>query len=213
MTLTLYLLRHGQTTFSKDNMFCGSGLDPELTEDGKEMAQCFADYYKTFSWTAAYTSPLKRTIATATPLCNACGITTTPTQDLREIEYGAWEGKTVEYVNEHYHDDYVKWGADPAWNPPTNGERASTIAHRVLRVVDDIKEKYTSGNILLVSHKATIRILLCSLLGIDVGRFRTRLACPVGSVNIVQFNPSGPLLIRLADTFHLTERLRNLPGT
>ncbi len=66
---------------------------------------------------------------------------------------------------------------------------------------------------LIVSHKATIRIVLCGLLGIDVGRFRYRLACPVGSVSIVEFTSEGPLLHTLADRAHLDEKLRSLRGT
>ena len=65
----------------------------------------------------------------------------------------------------------------------------------------------------MVSHKATIRIILCSLLGIDVGRFRYRLVCPVGSVSNVEFTPDGPMLKALADRSHLTEGLRSLRGT
>ena len=81
------------------------------------------------------------------------------------------------------------------------------------QVIEEIKHCYSSGNVLIVSHKATIRIMLCSLLGIDVGRFRFRLGCPVGSVSIVEFSSHGPLLKALADRIHLDERLRNLPGT
>ena len=62
---------------------------------------------------------------------------------------------------------------------------------------------FTGGNILLVSNKATIRIILRSLLGID-GLFRYRLACPVGSVSMVEFTSSGPMLKALADRSHLT---------
>jgi broad specificity phosphatase PhoE len=80
-------------------------------------------------------------------------------------------------------------------------------------VVEEIKERYTDGNVLIVSHKATIRITLCSLLGIDVGRFRFRLGCPVGSVSVVEFGSHGPLLKVLSDRTHQSERLRNLPGT
>ena len=133
--------------------------------------------------------------------------------DLKEIEYGQWEGKTVETVRREYHDDHILWTADPAWHAPTGGERAVAIAHRALRVTEEIQERYTDGNVLVVSHKATIRILLCSLLGMDVGRFRFRFACPVGSVSIVEFGTEGPLLRAFADRAHLSERLRQLPGT
>ena len=213
MSLKLYFLRHGQTAFSRDNAFCGAGLNPELTEDGQAMAQSFASAYKATAWQAVYASPLRRTIATAKPLCDAIGAKMDLREDLMEIRYGKWEGKTVEAVNREFHDDYIRWSADPAWNGPTEGEPSVVIARRALQVVEEIKQRVAVGNVLVVSHKATIRIILCSLLGIDVGRFRYRFACPVGSVSQVEFTPEGPLLHSLADRAHLDARLRSSRGT
>ncbi|HEX8843573.1 MAG TPA: histidine phosphatase family protein [Pyrinomonadaceae bacterium] len=213
MSLTLYFLRHGQTPLSRDDAFCGSGLDPELTAEGLEMALAFADAYRSFPWSAIYSSPLRRTINTARPLSEALGLVTELRDDLKEIGYGKWEGKTKETVERDYHDDYLRWQADPAWYPPTEGELAVAISRRALRVVEEIKGRFATGNVLVVSHKATIRILLCSLMGIDVGRFRYRMSCPVGSLSVVEFGESGPMLRVLADRTHLTERLRQLPGT
>lgn len=213
MNLKLYLLRHGQTEFSRANAFCGSGLDPELTADGVEMAEAFASAYQALKWEAIYASPLRRTRATAQPLCEALGMAPELRDDLKEIGYGQWEGKNIETVSTEFHDDHLRWTADPAWYPPTGGEPAVAIAQRVMRVVEEIKSRRTGGNVLIVSHKATIRILLCALLGIDVGRFRYRLACPVGSVSVVEFGRHGPLLETLADRSHLSSRLRALPGT
>jgi probable phosphoglycerate mutase len=213
MNLKLYFLRHGQTEFSRLNCFCGSGLDPALTEDGTAMAQAFAAAYAKLKWEAVFVSSLRRTQATARPLCDATGLSEEIRDDLKEIGYGQWEGKTVEEVQRDYHDDHLRWTADPAWYPPTGGERAVAIATRGVRVIEEIQKRFTSGNVLIVSHKATIRIVLCSLLGIDVGRFRYRLACPVGSVSVVEFSNHGPLLHALADRMHLDERLRTLPGT
>jgi broad specificity phosphatase PhoE len=214
LSLTLYFLRHGQTSLSRDDVFCGAGLDPELTQDGLEMAHAFAAAYRsTPSWSAIYASPLRRTVATAEPLCDALNLEMQLRDDLKEIGYGRWEGLSKEAVNRDYHDDYIRWTADPAWYPPTGGEMAVAIAHRGLRVIEEMRQQVATGNILLVSHKATIRIILCSLLGIDVGRFRYRLSCPVGAVSIVEFGAQGPLLHVLADRSHLDERLRLLPGT
>lgn len=212
MSLKLYFLRHGQTTYSRSNAFCGA-LDPELTEDGLAMAQAFADAYKSLTWTAIFTSPMQRTIATAKPLVDALGFQPELREGLKEISYGKWEGQSVETVNRDYHDDYIRWTADPAWYAPTGGELAVAIASRALQVIEEIKQQFSTGNVLIVSHKATIRIMLCSLLGIDVGRFRFRLGCPVGSVSIVEFGAHGPLLQFLADRTHLDARLRSLPGT
>ncbi|MDX6382584.1 MAG: hypothetical protein QOK48_157 [Blastocatellia bacterium] len=213
MTLTLYLLRHGQTELSRADNFCGSGLDPELTSDGLKMAAAFADAYRTESWRAIYSSGLKRAINTARPLCDALSIPLQVRDGLNEIAYGAWEGLSKERVEEIYTEDYRSWLKDPARHAPTGGELATTVAERALRVVEDVKRDHPDGRVLVVSHKATIRIMLCSLLGIDVGQFRFRLACPVGSVSVVEFTSHGPLLQVLADRRHLSEELRSLPGT
>jgi probable phosphoglycerate mutase len=211
--LTLYFLRHGQTPFSRDNAFCGAGLDPELTLDGQAMAQSFAKVYQSLPWRAIYASPLRRTVATAQPLCDAIGAKMELRDDLMEIRYGKWEGKNAEQVDLEFHDDYIRWSADPAWNAPTGGEASVVIARRALQVVEEIKQRFQDGNVLVVSHKATIRIILCSLLGIDVGRYRYRMACPVGSVSVVEFTPEGPLIHALADRSHLDARLRSSRGT
>jgi len=213
MSLNLYFLRHGQTTLSRDDNFCGSGLDPELTHEGLEMAQAFAAAYRDKPWIAIFSSALKRTVTTAQPLCEALRIPLQERAELNEIGYGKWEGLTRERVEREYHDDYISWLADPAWDAPTEGELAVTVAQRGMQIIQEITKRFDDGNVLLVSHKATIRIILCGLLGIDVGRFRYRLVCPVGSLSIVEFTKQGPLLHALADRSHLSEALRSLPGT
>lgn len=212
-TLRIHFLRHGQTAQSKANMFCGSGLNPDLTPDGLEMAECVARAHAKTPFKTIYSSPLIRTVSTAKTVAASHRLEPKLIDDLREIGYGDWEGKTADAVNQEFHDDYIRWMADPAWCPPTNGETATAIAARGIRVVDQIRHEVSCGEVLVVSHKATIRIILCSLLGIDVGRFRFRLDCPVCSVSVVDFTAQGPWLRILADRSHLTQRLRDLPGT
>jgi len=213
MALTLYFLRHGQTPQSRDNVFCGSGLDPELTPAGRAMAEAFAAAYRRTRWAAIYASPLRRTLETARPLCAALGLEPEVRDGLREIAYGAWEGLAVAAVDQRFHDDHVAWTADPAWYPPTGGESAIAVSRRAIEVVEEVQRRCDGGNVLLVSHKATIRIALCALLGVDVGRFRYRLGCPVGAVSVVELAAHGPLLRALADRAHLPAELRGLDGT
>lgn len=213
MSLKIYFVRHGETTYSQTGGFCGA-IDPELTPAGSQMAEQFAATYAKLPWNAVYVSPMKRTIATAKPLCDAVGIEMQLRDGLREIKYGDWEGKTVEEVKKDYEEDYINWLTEPAWNAPTNGGETSVeIASRSSLVIAEIQEKYKSGNVLVVSHKATIRILLCSLLGIDLGRYRYRIGALAASVSIVKFDVRGPLLEVLGDRSYMDENLRNLPGT
>ena len=212
MTLKIYLLRHGETTYSQRGAYCGA-LDAELTPEGMEMAQFFAEAYRSIPWTDVYVSPMKRAIATAQPLCDALGLTMQIRDGLREISYGMWEDQELDTVRQRYDQDYIRWQTDPAWNPPTGGETAIQIAARALPIITEIESKYKSGNVLVVSHKATIRIILCSLLGIDVGRYRDRINAPAASVSIIKFVAYGPMLEVLGDRSYMPEQLRNRAGT
>ncbi|MDY7006215.1 MAG: histidine phosphatase family protein [Cyanobacteriota bacterium] len=212
MSLKLYFIRHGETTYSKTGGYCGI-LDPELTPEGLEMAEQFAKTHSSLNWTAAYVSPKKRTIATAKPLCEAVGLEMQIRDGLKEIAYGQWEGETPETVNRDYHDEYVRWLTDPGWNSPTGGEKGIDIARRSSQVIQEIQDNHETGNVLVVSHKATIRIMLCDLLGIDIGRYRDRIAMLVGGVSIVEMCHHGPLLHCLSDRCYLDEKLRFLKGT
>ena len=212
MSLIIYFLRHGETTSSQIGGYCGT-LDLDLTPEGQQMAEDFAAAYQSLPWTAVFASPLRRTVATTKPLCEAVGIEMQLRDGLKEIAYGQWEGKTPEQVNHEFHDEYVRWLADPGWNSPTGGEKGIDIARRSSLVLEEIEQTYSTGNVLVVSHKATIRIMLCSLLGIDVGRYRDRISMPVASVSIVEFRDRGPLLRIMGDRSHLGEHLRHRPGT
>jgi probable phosphoglycerate mutase len=212
MSLKIYFLRHGETTYSQTGGYCGA-LDPELTAEGHEMARAFAEAYQSMSWNAVYCSPMKRTIATAKPLCDAVGLTAQLRDGLKEIHYGEWEGRTPADVKANFSEDYVQWLTEPAWNPPTGGETAVQIASRASLVITEIQQNCADGNVLVVSHKATIRVLLCSLLGIDLGRYRDRIDMPAASISIVKFDVHGPMLQMLGDRSYMSPTLRNRPGT
>jgi broad specificity phosphatase PhoE len=212
MGLILYFLRHGETTASQTGGYCGI-LDMDLTAEGYQMAEDFAAAYKSLPWAAIFSSPLRRSVATARPLCEAVGLEMQLREGLREIAYGQWEGKTPEEVYRQFHDEYVRWLADPGWNAPTGGEKGVDIARRSALVLEEIERTYPAGNVLVVSHKATTRIMLCSLLGIDVGRYRDRLSMPVAALSIVEMTEEGPLLRLLGDRTYLRQSLRMRQGT
>jgi len=212
MSLSLYLLRHGETEASFSGGYCGR-LDPDLTPAGQQMAEDFAHAYRTHPFAAVYGSPMRRTRLTAQPLCQAADTALQLRDGLRELDFGDWEGKTPEQVNHDHPVDYLRWMADAGWNAPTGGERGIDVARRVLAVVDEIQREHPSGDVLVVSHKATIRILICALMGIDVGGYRDRIGITVASLAVVEFHDHGPRLALLGDRSHLRLALRNRPGT
>lgn len=177
------------------------------------MAKAFAVAYRHTPWAAVYSSPLDRALTTAAELAHMVALPVEEREGLAELDYGEWDGLSPEEVAQKYHADYERWVADPAWNPPTGGETSVALGQRVMQVIEEIDQTFPHGNVLIVSHKATIRVALCALLGVDVGRFRYRFGCPVASVSIIEFGTYGPLAAAVADRSHLTAELRGLEGT
>jgi len=212
MSLCVYMLRHGETEASQYDVFSGK-MNPDLNDAGFEMAEHFAPQYAKLPWQAVYVSPMQRTQSTAKPFCKATGLDMQLRDGLKEISFGDWENLTKEQVHEKFADDYVRWLTEPAWNAPTGGESAVQVASRASLVLSEIEEKHTDGNVLIVAHKSTLRIVLCSLLGLDLGRYRDRFTFPVASVSVIEFGVHGPLLVKHGDRSHLPADLDARPGT
>ena len=210
----MYLIRHGQTAASRENRFSGSS-DPPLTEVGEAMAAAFAQAYAPLGWDAIYTSPMLRTRQTADALCALTGAAPIVEEGLREIDYGQWEGLPVEDVQARWPAEYAYWADDVASRGTPGGETAFQVAGRAMRVVEAIRTRHAagSGNVLIVSHKATLRIITCALLGLDVRLFRERIAQPVAAVTMFEVTPTVTLLRVHGDRSHLPEALRQAKGT
>jgi alpha-ribazole phosphatase len=214
--LSLYLVRHGQTEYSLNNKLCGA-IDPPLTDTGLAMAEAlgaaWGDGPDGKGWTAIWSSPLLRTRQTAEPTARRAGIGLTLDDGLREIAYGDWEGRAEAEVEENDTARFQAWRTHPGWVAPPGGETGNQIAVRALAVIERIRARHPDGRVLVVSHKATLRVLLCALFGIDVDLFRVRVAQKVCAISVVDLPASGPLLQVLGDTSHLPPSLRASDGT
>jgi alpha-ribazole phosphatase len=210
--LSLYLVRHGQTDYSLNNRFCGA-IEPPLNAVGMAMAEALGARYGNEGWAGIWSSPQKRAQQTAQPTATRAGMALTLDDGLREIAYGEWEGRPEEEVAHADAERFRAWSAHPGYNAPPGGESGLAIAMRVLSTVERIKKTHASGKVLVVSHKATLRVLACALMGVDVDLFRARIAQKVCAVSIIELKSSGPMLQILGDTSHLPPELRTEEGT
>jgi len=210
--MNLYMVRHGQTAASRENRFSGSS-DPPLTAVGEAMAQAFALAYASLKWDAIYTSPMLRTRQTADALFRLTGVQAIVEAGLKEIDYGEWEGLRQEEVKERWPEAFEHWADDVASRGTPGGETAFQVAARAMRVVEGIRSRHERGNVLLVSHKATLRVITCGLLGLDVRLFRERIAHPVGAVTMFVVTRQTAQLTVLGERSHLPEELKNQEGT
>lgn len=202
MTTRVFLVRHGATVLSAEDRFAGS-TDVELSDEGRMQASGLAERLATEKLAAVYTSPMKRTVETAT-IGGAPHKLRPETKDgLREIDHGRWEGMTRSEVEQGFPDEYDNWEADPFTFAPEGGESGLHVLARALPVIRQIVVKHTNETVLVVSHKATIRLLISSLLGFDARGYRDRLDQHPCCLNIVDFkDPVRARLMLFNDVSH-----------
>ncbi len=211
--LELWTVRHGQTDFSRENRFCGS-IDPPLSDVGQRMATALGEAHGGSKWDAIYCSPSIRAQQTVAPLAKRAGVVPIIDAGLREISYGDWEGMKHDEVKARFPAEYKYWAEDTASRGTPNGETAFMVASRAAPVIERIRREHPAGRVLVVSHKATVRILACALLGMDVRLFRERIGQPVCALARFEIKPEGKaMLTLLGDVSHLPPDLREAEGT
>jgi probable phosphoglycerate mutase len=206
----LYVARHGATPLTAEDRFSGDeGV--ELSDEGRRQAALLGERLRGEGIAAVYASPLSRAMDTARIIGAACGAGIEPIarEGLREIRHGHWEGKRRAEVESRFAEEYAAWEADPFTFAPEGGESGVQALARALPVIREIVTRHTGARILVVSHKATIRLLLSSLLGIDARGYRDRLDQAPAALNVLDFK--GPVRARLMlfnDTSHYASRPR-----
>lgn len=204
----LYLVRHGVTQLTAEGRFSGSG-GAELSDEGRWQAAQLGERLRGEGITAVYCSPLSRSVDTATIVAEHCRLTPVLRDGLREISHGHWEGLTRGEVEERFRSEYAAWEEDPFTFAPRGGESGVAVLARALPAIREIVTAHIGERVLVVSHKATIRLLLSSLLGIDARGYRDRLDQAPACLNVLDFkDPVRARLMLFNDTSHYGIRPR-----
>ena len=186
MTTRMYLIRHGTTTLSAEDRFSG-GTDIDLSDEGRWQAALLARRLSDDRITAVYCSPMRRTLETAEIISEPYRLTPILREGLREIHHGRWETLHRREVEEKYPEEYAAWVEDPFTFAPQGGESGVMVMARALPVIREIVVSHTGETVAVISHKATIRLVLSSLLGFDARGYRDRLDQSPACLNILDF--------------------------
>jgi len=206
----LLLVRHGATALSAENRFAGT-VGVELSDEGRGQVHRLANRLRVEPIAAVYSSPLSRTMETATILATPHQLQPMPRPELQEVGHGRWEGLTREEVEARFPGEYESWEADPFTFAPVGGESGVAVLARALPAIREIVVKHDGQCVLVVSHKGTLRILISSLLGFDARGYRDRLDQSPAALNVLEFkDPVRARLMLYNDTSHYqdTPRLR-----
>jgi len=198
-----YFLRHGEATWNAAGRFCGRTEVP-LSNVGRQQAQLLAARLKSLRVDALYSSPLGRALETARRIGEAVGREPVVDQRLAELNYGAWEGLTLEEIRRATPAAYRAWDADPARRAPPEGESGVHLIKRLTPFLQEVAQRHTSGNVVVVCHKTVCRLLACHILGVPLKEYRRRITVDNAALNVFATAQGKWRVVTLNDTSHLT---------
>ena len=149
--MNIYFARHGQTQWNKDNRVCGR-TDLPLTDKGEEQAGKLAENLATENIDIIISSPLQRAVQTSEIVAKRFDCSVLIDERLIEQDYGIYEG--VDRKNE----DFLNNKRNFAYKYP-NGESMMQVAARVYPLIEELREKYSDSNVLLICHGGVCRVL------------------------------------------------------
>ena len=190
MVTRVFLVRHGATTLSAEDRFAGS-VDVPLSDEGRDQARRLGHRLAAEAIEAAYASPLSRASETARLVTHGRDLEVRPVEALREVSHGRWEERTREEVRREFAVEYERWERDPFTFGPTGGESGLEVLSRALPAFLAVVALHRGGSALVVSHKATIRLLIGHLLGFELRAYRDRLDQSPCALNILDVQETG----------------------
>jgi len=198
----LFLIRHGQTKWNLEGKYQGD-RDIPLTGLGIKQAELAAEYLKDVDFSNIYSSPLKRTVLTAEKINETRNQEVIVRENLKEINFGKWEGLTFDQINERYNRDYQKWLDDPFSNPPTGGEDFTHFINRTSKEINAIiGENEEGADVAVSTHGGVIVALLVYWLQVPKSRWRS-LVQRQGAINVVVVHQGFPYISQINFTGHL----------
>ncbi len=225
--LTLVLTRHGLTDRSVPEQHLGQRIDLSINESGRRQAQALARRLSAVRFDRVITSPLFRARETAEVLAPGARLEADPR--LREMDYGAWEGRTYDEIEQADAAFRREWELAPDRLACPGGESGNAVAERVRAFLDDLLEDHkrwharesfravTSGMgrvavpperpILAVGHSSTNRILMCVALGVGLRDYRRRFVQDQANLTVLRWaagdGPEDAKLVVANDSAHL----------
>lgn len=202
MKTTLLLIRHGETEWNTLGKFQGC-TDINLSEEGIKQAELLKDRLKG-DFDFIYTSPLSRALETANILVADTNKKVSIANEIREINFGEWEGLTLREISERYPEIFKAWRSDKKESNICGGDSSiNNAANRAVKCILDIVSKHKGEKIVIVAHGGIIKAGLIGLFDWDMTMYH-KIALGNTCINTITFNDDlKPVLAGLNDTNHL----------
>lgn len=240
MVTILYLIRHGETEGAPSNRYKGH-TDVPLSEKGVKQMERVSAFIQNMihntgyrmqdkknhescivhrassTLSAVYCSDLSRAVKSAGIIAEPYGLKPVIMPELRERNFGLWEGMSFDEIKEKYPDEFGAWTGDPLKFSPMHGESTIEVRDRVIKALNNLLSKYIreitehraqstdkdslgsvfcnlcSESIAIVSHGGVNRIILCHLLGMPLENI-FRIEQDYGALNVIEFYENYPVV-------------------
>ena len=198
----IYLIRHGEVEFNRKNAYVGS-TDLALNDHGRHQAELLADYLQDKQISEVFSSDLRRAYHTAEIIAGRMGLGVQALPELRELDYGDWEGVPEADAPKLYPHIFRDWRKNPVDVRIPGGETVGELRDRAYPAFRRIAEQVSGVNLVIVAHKTTNRVLLCCLLGVDPNTYR-RIGQGNSAMNVIERRKDGRLVVdQINETCHL----------
>lgn len=202
MQTEIFLVRHGETEWNATGRFQGS-KDIALSNEGINQAGFLKNRFHS-RFDCIYSSPLIRARQTAKVICEDTNYKPVIENDLREINFGAWEGLTLEEIRTQYSKEFHNWKTDEIHGHLVGGDMSlKNASERARNILVKIADECKGRKVLVVAHGGIIKAALIGLFQWKVNKYH-KLTLGNTSVSKVSFDESlNASLVTLNDTSHL----------
>ena len=198
----ILLVRHGRVSWNAKAAYTG-WTDLPLDERGEKEAMMVAKRLKNTHIGAIYASDLNRARRTAEIIAGPHNLNVQTSKNLREINYGEWEGLSISDVKSNYGEDvFDMWASDPVNYRIPGGETFGELRDRAAPEVERIASAHPGQTVVIVAHRSVNRVLVCHWLGLDVGRYK-QIEQKNGAINSLLFNGNRVSIETVNDVCHI----------
>jgi len=198
---SIYLVRHGQTAWNKEEIFRGR-TDVPLDETGRKQAEFVGQYFRGIEIHAIYSSPLARAWETAEAIARSHNLKVEPLEAMIDMSFGNWEGHAHQEIREIDGETYRRWAESPHLARLPGGESLDDVRARSMTALEALVRNHPDQNLVLVSHRVVCKVLICAILGLDNSHF-WQISLDTTAINLIQYRNGRYILSLMNETCHL----------
>ena len=199
------LVRHGQSKANEGGYLAGV-TDVPLSTLGEKQAAAVSEYIlKKYKVDVVYSSPLERACNTVKGVADALDLPIIKENELREFDFGEWEGLPLEEIKERFDNGYRKWASDPGVFVPRGGEAMAQLQVRVVKRLKEIGKKEDGKTVLIGSHSSVIRALLCYIQSLPLTKMKNTPWVVNGSIAELDYDGENFIIHKFGFDGHLAD--------